>query len=267
VGTYEYFTIKYEDGVALVTMSRPPVNALSKGLLDELEKVLDEVEKAPEGRVMVVVAGDEIRTKSRKMFCGGADISEFGQAWSSGDSSKMTRRGQLLLTRIEKFPKVTIAALNGSAFGGGTEMAMCFHLRVMAAEAELGQPEIKLAIIPGYGGTQRLPRLMGRTPALYYMLTGDPIPAEEALKHGLVNFVVPMDEVLPKAMELAKRLAQGPPVAQRMVIEAVNEGMGRPIDEGLLVELEKMTAVTRTEDAIEGAMAFMQKRPPQFKGK
>ncbi|RJQ06667.1 MAG: 3-hydroxybutyryl-CoA dehydrogenase [Bacillota bacterium] len=267
MGTYEYFSVKYEDGVALVTMNRPPVNALSKGLLDELEKVLDEVEKAPEGRVMVVAAGDEIRTKSRKMFCGGADISEFGQAWSSGDSSKMTRRGQLLLTRIEKFPKVTVVALNGSAFGGGTELAMCFHLRVMAEEAELGQPEIKLAIIPGYGGTQRLPRLMGRTPALYYMLTGDSIPAQEALKHGLVNFVVPMAEVLPKAMELAKRLAQGPPVAQRMVIEAVNEGMGRPVDEGLLVELEKMTAVTRTEDAIEGAMAFMQKRPPQFKGK
>ncbi len=267
MGSYEFFNIKYEDGVALVTMNRPPVNALSKGLLDELEKVLDEVEKASEARVMVVVAGEEIRTKSRKMFCGGADISEFGTAWSSGDSSKMTRRGQLLLTRIEKYPKVTIAAINGSAFGGGTELSMCFHLRVLAEEAELGQPEIKLAIIPGYGGTQRLPRLMGRTPALYYMLTGDNIPSHEALRHGLVNFVVPMAEVLPKAMEIAKRLAKGAPVAQRMVIEAVNQGLGRPVDDGLLVELEKMTAVTKSEDAIEGAMAFMQKRPPEFKGK
>ncbi|HCJ10067.1 MAG TPA: 3-hydroxybutyryl-CoA dehydrogenase [Clostridiales bacterium] len=267
MGKYQFFSIKVEDGVALVTMSRPPVNALSAGLLQELGGVLDEVEGDPEARVLVLVAGEDIRTKSRKMFCGGADISEFGSAWSSGEAREFIGRGQRLLTRIEKFPKVTIAALNGSAFGGGTELAMCFHLRVLAEEAELGQPEVKLGIIPGYGGTQRLPRLMGRTPALYHMLTGDPIPAAEALKHGLVNFVVPLDEVLPKAMELAKRLAQGPPVAQRMVLEAVREGLDRPLDEGLEVELEKMAAVTKTEDTIEGAMAFMQKRPPKFKGK
>lgn len=267
MGSYQFFTIKCEDGVALVTMSRPPVNALSAALLDEFERVLDEVEKSPQARVMVLTAGEDIRTKSRKMFCGGADISEFGQAWSSGSARQFIARGQRLLTRVEKFPKVTIIALNGSAYGGGTELTMCFHLRVLAEESELGQPEIKLAIIPGYGGTQRLPRFMGETTALYYLLTGDPIPAQEALKHGLVNFVVPMAEVLPKAMEIAKRLAAGPPVAQRLVLEAVHEGMGRPVDEGLEVELEKMEAVTKTEDAIEGAMAFMQKRPAQFKGK
>lgn len=267
MGSYQFFSIKCEDGVALVTMSRPPVNALGQQLLTELAGVLDEVEKSPEARVMVLVSGEDIRTKSRKMFCGGADISEFGQAWSTGDAREFIARGQRLLTRIEKFPKVTILALNGSAFGGGTEMTMCFHLRVMAEDAELGQPEVKLAIIPGYGGTQRLPRLMGQTPALYYMLTGDNIPAQEALRHGLVNFVVPLDQVLPKAMEIAKRLAQGAPVAQRLIVEAVNEGLGRPVDDGLLVELDKMTAVTKTEDAVEGAMAFMQKRPPAFKGK
>ncbi len=267
MGSYQFFTIKYEDGVALVTMSRPPVNALSQGLLDELEQVLDEVEKAPEARVMVLVAGEDVRTKSRKMFCGGADISEFGQAWTSGSARQFIARGQRLLTRIERFPKVTIVALNGSAFGGGTELTMCFHLRVMADEAELGQPEVLRGIIPGYGGTQRLPRLMGQTPALYYMLTGDPIPAQEALRHGLVNFVVPLVEVLPKAMEIAKKLAQGAPFAQRMILEAVHQGMGRPVDEGLEVELDKMEAVTKTEDAVEGAMAFMQKRPPQYKGK
>jgi enoyl-CoA hydratase/carnithine racemase len=267
LGSYEFFSIKVEDGVALVTMNRPPVNALSAALLNELEKVLDEVEANDEARVMVMVSGDEIRTRTRKMFCGGADISEFGAAWSSGKSGEFIGRGQRLLTRIERFPKVTIVALNGSAYGGGTELTMCFHLRVLAEEAELGQPEIKLAIIPGYGGTQRLPRFMGQTTALYYLLTGDPIPSEEALKHGLVNFVVPLDEVLPKAIEIAKRLAQGPPVAQRLVLEAVNEGMSTSLDEGLLVELEKMVEVASTEDAIEGAMAFMQKRPPQFKGK
>jgi len=267
VGDYQFFRVKYEDGVALVTMARPPVNALGQELLTELGRVLDEVEASPEARVMVLAAGEEIRTKSRKMFCGGADISEFGQAWSSGDAREFIARGQRLLTRIEKFPKVTIAALNGSAFGGGTELAMCFHLRVMADDAELGQPEVKLGIIPGYGGTQRLPRFMGETPALYYMLTGDPIPAAEALRHGLVNFVVPLEQVLPKATEIAKRLAQGAPVAQRMILEAVHQGMGRPVDEGLQVELEKMVAVTKTEDALEGAAAFMQKRPPNFKGK
>ncbi len=268
VGNYQFFDIKYEDGVALVTMSRPPVNALGQDLLTELEGVLDEVEKSPDCRVMVLVAGEDIRTKSRKMFCGGADISEFGQAWSSGSARKFIARGQKLLTRIEQFPKVTIIALNGSAFGGGTELTMCFHLRVMADDAELGQPEVKLAIIPGYGGTQRLPKFMGETTALYYMLTGDPIPAQEALRHGLVNFVVPLAEVLPKAMELAKRLAQGAPVAQRLILEAVHEGLARSCtDKGLKVELDKMEAVTKTEDAVEGAMAFMQKRPPQFKGK
>ncbi len=267
MGSYQFFTIKQEDGVALVTMNRPPVNALSAGLLDELEGVLNEVEASPEARVMVLVAGEEIRTKTRKMFCGGADISEFGQAWQSGDTERFIGRGQKLLTRIEKFPKVTIVAINGSAFGGGTELSMCFHLRVLADDASLGQPEVNLAIIPGYGGTQRLPRLMGQTPALYHMLTGDPIPAAEALRHGLVNFVVPLGEVLPKAMEIAKRLAKGAPVAQRMIIEAVNEGMGRPVDDGLKVELAKMVTVTKTEDAVEGAMAFMEKRPPVFKGK
>ncbi|MEW6032756.1 MAG: enoyl-CoA hydratase-related protein [Bacillota bacterium] len=263
---YQFFRIEVEDGVALVTMSRPPVNALSSGLLDELSKVLDEVEADPAARVMVLVSGEEIRTK-KKMFCGGADITEFGAAWSSGKTGEFIGRGQRLLTRIERFPKVTIVALNGSAYGGGTELAMCFHLRVLAEESELGQPEIRLGIIPGYGGTQRLPRLMGETPALYHMLTGDPIPAAEALRHGLVNFVVPMDEVLPKAMEIARRLAAGPPVAQRLILEAVHEGMGRPLDDGLAVELEKMIAVTRTEDALEGAMAFVQKRPPEFKGR
>jgi enoyl-CoA hydratase/carnithine racemase len=268
VGTYEFFTVKYEDGVALVTMNRPPVNALGQALLTELGAILDEIEKAPEARVMVLVAGEDIRTKSRKMFCGGADISEFGQAWSSGSARTFIARGQKLLTRIEKFPKVAILALNGSAFGGGTELALCFHLRVMADDAELGQPEVKLAIIPGYGGTQRLPRFMGETPALYYMLTGDPIPAQEASRHGLVNFVVPLAEVLPKAMELGKKLAAGAPVAQRLILEAVHEGLSRGCtDKGLEVELDKMEAVVKSEDAVEGAMAFMQKRPPAFKGK
>ena len=268
VGKYEFFMVKYEDGVALVTMSRPPVNALSQALLTELKGVLDEVEKSPEARVMVLVSGEDIRTRSRKMFCGGADISEFGQAWSSGTTGEFIARGQKLLTRIERFPKVAILALNGSAFGGGTEMAMCFHLRVMADDAELGQPEVKLAIIPGYGGTQRLPRFMGETPALYYMLTGDPIPAQEALRHGLVNFIVPLAEVLPKALEIAKRLAQGAPVAQRLILEAVHEGTSRSCtDRGLEVELKKMEEVTKSEDAVEGAMAFMQKRPPAFQGK
>lgn len=267
MGDYQFFSVRYEDGVAVVTMSRPPVNALSQDLLTELGKVLDEVEASPEARVMVLVAGEDIRTKTRKMFCGGADISEFGAAWSSGRGREFIERGQKLLTRVERFPKVTIVALNGSAYGGGTELAMCFHLRVLAEEAELGQPEIKLGIIPGYGGTQRLARFMGETPALYYLLTGDPIPAQEALRHGLVNFVVPMDQVLSKALEIAKRLAQGAPVAQRLILEAVHEGLGRPLDDGLAVELEKMDAVTRTEDAMEGAMAFMQKRSPQFKGR
>ena len=267
MGSYEFFTIKIEDGVALVTMARPPVNALSSALLGELERILDEIEAVDEARVMVLVSGDEIRTRSRKMFCGGADISEFGEAWSSGKAGEFISRGQRLLTRIERFPKVAIIALNGSAYGGGTELTMCFHLRVLAEEAELGQPEIKLAIIPGYGGTQRLPRFMGQTTALYYLLTGDGISSGEALKHGLVNFVVPMDEVLPKAMEIAKNLAQGPPVAQRLILEAVNEGMSASLDDGLVVELEKMVEVASTEDAVEGAMAFMQKRPPQFKGK
>lgn len=267
MGKFQFFDLKLEDGVALVTMSRPPVNALSAALLNELAGVLDEIEGNPEARVLLLTAGPDIRTKSRKMFCGGADITEFGAAWQSGAAGEFIGRGQRLLTRIERFPKPTIVAIDGSAFGGGTEMVMCFHLRVLAETAQLGQPEIKLAIIPGYGGTQRLPRLMGRTPALYYMLTGDPIPAAEALRHGLVNFVVPEEEVLGKALEIARTLAQGPPVAQRCIIEAVNEGLDRPLDDGLLVELDKMVEVTKTEDAIEGAMAFMEKRAPKFKGK
>ncbi len=254
---YERFHLEKKDGYAVVTLDHPPVNAISTAVLAELEAILDELERDAGVRAAVFTAAGE------RFFSAGADIKEFGAV----NPEEQVPRGQALTRRIEGFPKPLIAAINGLALGGGCELAMAFHLRIAAETAEFGQPEVLRGIMPGWGGTQRLPRLIGRPQALYYLLTGDRIPAAEAYRLGLVNQVVPAAELLATAEALAARLAKGPPIAMRAIIEAVDAGLRTDIDAGLKIEAEHMLRVVKTEDAAAGVIAFMMKKEPEFKGR
>ena len=255
---YETLLLAREDAVAVVTLNRPPANAISEALVRELDAVLTEIEADGGVRAVVITgAGDRI-------FCAGADL---GSAFSGGDVSEFIRTGNRVLRRIERFPKPVVAALNGHALGGGCEIAMACHLRILKDTARMGQTESNLGIIPGYGGTQRLPRLIGRGLALEHLLLGTQIPAAECLRIGLVNRLARDGETLSDAMALARELAKRPPVAARLIIQAVDDGLQVPIDEALEIETRAFAEVIRTEDAGEGMQAFFQKRLPEFKGR
>jgi enoyl-CoA hydratase len=207
--------------------------------------------------VIITGAGDRI-------FCAGADL---GSAFSGGDLDSFIRFGQGVLRRIERFTKPVIAAMNGHALGGGCEMAMACHFRLLKDGARMGQTESNLGIIPGYGGTQRLPRLIGRTKALEYLILGTQIPSGECLALGLVNRLTRDGETLNEAKALARQIARRPPVATRLLIEAVDDGLEAPIDQALEIETRAFMTSFRTEDAAEGIQAFLAKREPDFKGK
>ena len=255
---YETLLLAREDAVAVVTLNRPPANAISEALIRELDGALTEIEADGSVRAVVITgAGDRI-------FCAGADL---GSAFSGGDVSEFIRTGNRVLRRIERSPKPVVAALNGHALGGGCEIAMACHLRILKDTARMGQTESNLGIIPGYGGTQRLPRLIGRGLALEHLLLGTQITAAECLRIGLVNRLAREGETLSDAMALARELATRPPVATRLIIEAVDDGLQAPIDEALEIETRAFAEVIRTEDAGEGMQAFFQKRPAEFKGR
>lgn len=253
--------VQIRDRVAIITINRPPLNTLSRETLYELEKILDEMEADPSvGSLILTGAGD-------KMFSAGGDISEFGEMADPETATKTIRRMHALFNRIEGFPKPIIACLNGKALGGGNELQMACHLAIAADTAELSLPEVRLGIIPGYGGTQRLPRLIGRRRALELMLSGERISAQKALEYGLVNRVVPLAQVREEAFQWAKQLAAGPPIAMKGILDAVIRGTEQSLTRGLEIELENVLKVVGTEDAIEGVTAFFSKRPPSFKGK
>lgn len=224
----------------------------------DLNSLLDQCFSDEEVRAIVITGAGE------KLFSAGADISEFS-AIQDGSTPKIS--GHDLFLKIENYPKPIIAALQGSAFGGGNELAMSCHLRILSETAKIGLPEVKLGIIPGWGGTQRLPRLIGKTKALEVMITGDPLSAGEALSYGLVNIVVAADKVLDEAKTLAGKLAKGAPIAIREILKAVTQGLNTTIEEGIKLEQGGSAVVFASEDAKEGGMAFFQKRAPQFKGK
>jgi enoyl-CoA hydratase/carnithine racemase len=206
--------------------------------------------------VIITGAGDRI-------FCAGADL---GSAFAGGDAESFVRFGSGVVRRIERFPKPVVAAMNGHALGGGCEIAMACHFRLLREGARMGQTESNLGIIPGYGGTQRLPRLIGRTRALEFLILGTQIPATECLALGLVNRLCKEGETLADARALARQLARRPPVATRLIIQAVDEGLDAPIDRALDIEVRAFLESLRTEDAAEGIQAFFAKREPDFKG-
>lgn len=255
---YETLVVTREESHAIVTLNRPPANAINEQLMRELGGALAELEKDPAVfSVIITGAGDRI-------FCGGADL---GSAFSGGDVEEFIKFGTGVLRRIERFPKPVIAAVNGHATGGGCEIAMACHLRVMKETARLGQTESNLGIIPGYGGSQRLPRLIGRTKALEFLILGTQIPAPEALQLGLVNRLSREGETLNDARALARQIATRAPVATRLILRLVDDGLNIDIDQALAAEVRAFVEVLKTEDAAEGIQAFFQKRPAQFKGR
>ncbi|WP_347489719.1 enoyl-CoA hydratase-related protein [Desulfoscipio sp. XC116] len=256
--SYTKLLVEKENGYLVAAINNPPANALSQAVLGDINRLLDESLNDDRVRAIVLTGSGE------KLFCAGADITEFA-VYMSGNTPEIS--GHDVFLKIENYPKPVIAALQGSAFGGGNELAMSCHLRILSAAALIGLPEVKLGIIPGWGGTQRLPRLIGKTRALEVMLTGDPLNAEQALNYGLVNKVVPQDQVLTEAKALAAKLTKGAPLAIREILKAVNQGLNTSITEGIAIEQAGSAVVFASEDAKEGSAAFMQKRAAQFKGR
>jgi enoyl-CoA hydratase/carnithine racemase len=255
---FETLTSEREESFAVITLNRPPANAISEQLVRDLAAALSSVESDDGVRAVIITgAGDRI-------FCAGADL---GSAFSGGDMRDFIRFGNGVLRKIERFPKPVIAAMNGHALGGGCEIAMACHLRLLKETARMGQTETNLGIIPGFGGTQRMPRLIGRTKALEFMLLGTQVPAAECLALGLVNRLTKEGETLAEAKTLARALAKRPPVATRVLIEAVDDGLDAPIDQALEIETRAFLQTLRTEDAAEGIQAFFARREPEFKGK
>jgi enoyl-CoA hydratase len=257
---YDTLLYSVEEAVATVTINRPEkLNALNRAVLTELEQVVAALEQeAQVGAVILTGAGE-------KAFVAGADISELA-ALQPVEAAGFAARGQRLFRRLELLPKPVIAAINGFALGGGLELAMSCTLRIASENARLGQPEVKLGIIAGYGGTQRLPRLVGKADALAMLLTGEPVTAQEAYRLGLVQQVVAPAELTLTAREWAARILRNGPLAVGLTLEAVNRGIEMPLDAALALEAAQFGLSCATADMREGTRAFLEKRQAQFRG-
>lgn len=254
--------LKQEKGWALLTIQRPKVmNALNGETLEELEKALDWVEANPEIRVLVVTGAGE------KAFVAGADIKELRQIPSSTEAERLAARGQDLFTRIEELPIPVIMAVNGFALGGGFELALSGDILFVSEKARFGLPEINLGVLPGYGGTQRLARLVGKPTAKYYALTGEMISAEEALRLGIAQKMTAPDQLLHEATQLAEMLAKKAPVAMGYIKRVINQGVETDLKTALRLEASYFGVVFNTEDRLEGMDAFLEKRAASFRGK
>jgi enoyl-CoA hydratase len=249
------------NNVVVVTINRPKVlNALNSQTVDELRRAMLDLQRDESVRAIVLTGAGE------KSFVAGADINELAVQTPTG-GREHALRGQHVFDVIENLGKPVIAAINGFALGGGCELAMACTLRIAADSARIGQPEINLGLIPGYAGTQRLPRLVGKGKAMEMILTGAPIAADEALRIGLVNRVVPAASLMAEARALAAQLAAAAPIAVRYIINAVNKGMEMPFAEACQYEATLFGLVASTDDMREGTKAFLEKRKPEFKGR
>ncbi|MEK6666712.1 MAG: enoyl-CoA hydratase-related protein [candidate division NC10 bacterium] len=248
------------DRLAVLTMERPPVNAMSRAFMSELEAGLQQAAADPAVRVIIVTS------RLPGMFSGGADIREL-EGLDAVGCAAFIALGQGLFTRVGEIPKPILAAINGVCLGGGLELSMACDLRIAAESARFGQPEVNLGVVSGWGGTQRLPRLVGRTRALQMLMLGDQISADEALAMGLVNRVVPDDMLIAEATAVARRLAAKSPVALAKVKETVVRGLALPLAQGLSEEARCYAEAYRADDAKEGIRAFLEKRPARFPGR
>jgi enoyl-CoA hydratase len=253
----QFVTAVIADRIATVTLRNPPANLLNATVLKELDHLLGELEADDQVRVVILTAAG-------RFFCTGADVNELTHIGTARQGIEFSERGQTLLNRLERFDKPVIAALNGTCLGGGLELAMACHMRVAAAGTLLGLPEIKLGLIPGFGGTQRLPRIIGPSRATELILTGESVTAEGALAMGLVNRVVPAAEVQPLALTWARAIAAHGRSATQAALRAIRAGLDSPLAEGLVREAELFGELCETPDKKEGTSAFLEKRSPKF---
>jgi enoyl-CoA hydratase len=248
------------DGIARLTVNRPDkLNALNAIVINELGDAVTRVETDAAVRGVIVTGA------GNKAFVAGADINELTEQGVTGGRNRALL-GQQVFRRFERCGKPVVAAVNGFALGGGCELALACHLRIASENAKFGQPEVKLGIAPGYGGTVRLPRIVGKTRALELLLTGEMIDAEEAHRIGLVNRVVAADRLLPECEGLLRTILANGPLAVRACLEAVDAGMDMSLDQALLLEAGYFGVLSATEDMLEGTKAFLEKRKPAFKG-
>jgi enoyl-CoA hydratase len=257
--SYETITLNVADRIATVTVNRPDkLNALNNQVIAELGEMIDSLRADRD-------VGGIILTGAGRAFVAGADISELEQV--AGNSAEaLAKRGQSVFRRFETSPKPTIAAVNGFALGGGCELAMACHVRVASENAKFGQPEVKLGLIPGYGGTQRLPRLVGKGRALQLLLTGEMIDAQEAFRIGLVNRVVAANELLAAANTIMRAMLANAPLALAACVTAVNDGADAALDTALALEASAFGRLGATDDKREGTRAFLEKRSATFTG-
>ena len=258
---FETLVVERVGPVLTVTLNRPPMNPLSRQMQAELRTVLDGEGVRDDVRALVLTgAGD-------RAFCAGADITEFPQIAAEGGRDALIKNVHSLMRRITLHPKPVIAAVNGFALGGGCELAMACHFRIVADTAQVGLPELRLGIVPAYGGTQMLPRLVGVTRALEMMLLARRITAAEALAYGWATATAPAGALLEEAHALAQRLAKQAPLAVNGILKAVALGMDTTLEEGFKIEAELAAISQDSSDAREGAAAFFEKREPEFHGK
>jgi enoyl-CoA hydratase len=257
--TYQTLTFEVADRIATITVSRPEkLNALNAATIAELGRAIDEARAREDvGAVLLTGAG--------RAFVAGADIKELVNQTPAG-AQALALAGQAVFRRFETSPKPTLAAVNGFALGGGCELAMACHMRVASDAAKFGQPEVKLGLTPGYGGTQRLPRLVGRGRALQMLLTGDVIDAQEALRIGLVNAVMPAADLLASARRLLQTILAQAPTAVALCIDAVDRGLDMSLDDAVALEASYFGLCAATADMREGTSAFLEKRAAKFTG-
>ena len=258
---FDNISIEKKDSLAYLTVNRPrALNALNQATLAEIGLGLEDIrDDAGISGLIITGAGD-------KAFVAGADITEIATI-SAVEAAAFTRRGQAVFDLLENLGKPSVAAVNGFAFGGGCELAMACTLRLATQSARFGQPEVKLGVMPGFGGTQRLPRLVGKGRALQMILTGEPIDAQEAYRIGLVNEILDADKLLGRAAEILLKIGANAPLAVRFSIEAVNRGLQAGQNEGLVIESALFAVCAASEDKKEGTAAFLGKRQAQFAGR
>ncbi|MCL5961335.1 MAG: enoyl-CoA hydratase-related protein [Chloroflexi bacterium] len=258
---WEFVSYDVSEAVAVVTIDHPPANALNTRVIKELVELFTELESRKDVLAVIVTAA------GNRFFVGGADIPELLDQNTVEGGSQFSVYGHRMMNKVEAFDRPVIAAINGFALGGGGELAMVCDIRMAAESARFGMPEVNLGVIPGAGGTQRLPRLVGRGRAKDLMMSGDIIDSSEALRIGLVDRVVPDAQLMTRARELASKIAAKGPVAVRLVKRAVNEGVEMPLADALKLENHLFGEACATEDKNEGVKAFLEKRPPRFRNR
>ena len=255
---YQYLGVSVEEKVCTLTISNPPANLLSKAVLSEINGFLDGLAKDPSVKVLIL-------TGAGTFFIVGADIKEIAGLKGQAEGTEASSLGQMVIGKLEKLPIPTIAAINGHCLGGGNELVMACTIRIANERARFGQPEISLGILPGFGGTQRLPRLIGLSRALELMLTGDMINAKAAEAMGLISRALPEADLMKQAMGLAKKIAGKSRPAIERILRLAREGVSMPLDQALKLEAQLFGELCATEDMKEGLKAFLEKRQPKFK--